>query len=175
MRFWMEEAMSRDSYLERYTHLLILWFSVYYTSVVKPDVPDRFDAVSTETISPARLRGCARILRLDTRVRSFADRPRRADRGILDPSRQHAAGRSAPDHRSGAVHAGMEVCPAGAGQRRERRGQGRQLPGVSRADAAPARSQDHARGICAGGNSLCRRLEFSPDARRDECARRPEA
>src|SRR6266571_4421264 len=63
--------------LQRQTHLLILWFSVYYTSVVKPDVPYRFDAVSTETIALVPLRGRARILRLDPVVRPFANRARR--------------------------------------------------------------------------------------------------
>src|SRR5437879_5655323 len=69
----------------------------------------------------------------------------------------------------------MEVRSPRTGQRRQYRRQGRQLPGVGRGDAAPARSQDHARGIRAGGNSPDRRLEFSPGARGIECARRLEA
>ena len=135
----------------------------------------RLDAVSTQSIALVGLRCRARIRRLDTRVRPFSDRARRADRGILDPSGQHAARRDAPDHRSGAVHAGMEVRSPGAGQRRQRGRQGGQLPGVGRRDAAPARSQDHARGIRASGDSSRRRLEFSPGARGVERAPRPEA
>src|SRR6267143_3475399 len=153
-------------------------FNVYYTSVVKhPDWPffTELDAVSTQSIALAVLRGRARILRLDPVVRPFADRSRRTDRGILDSPGQHAAGRDAPDHRSGCTHARLEVHSAGASQRRQRRRQGRQLPGIGRGNAAPAGSKNHARGIRAGGNPLCRRLEFSPDARGIERARRPEA
>src|SRR6267154_1248335 len=102
--------------LQRQTHLLILWFNVYYTSVVKPDVPCRFDAVSTETIALVRLRGRARILRLDALVCPFADRSRRTDRGILDSPGQHAAGRDAPGHRSGPAQGANRGIQAGSHQ-----------------------------------------------------------
>ena len=113
----------------------------------------------------------ARILRVAVLVRPFAGRARLRPPWIFRYARAaRCAARRASSVDAGRAAAGVEVHAARAHQRRERLGQGRQLPGRRGNHAVPPDPQDHARRIRPGGNSCFPKA--GPYAR---CAKRSSA